>query len=129
MIVALLRQTMYKRMNKKKEVSIMKKTFGIVFLLLLIIGFTACGTNTKHDLKLEGRTTTIQYDYVNFRKSPSLSSGNVICSISYGGKVRLTGNCVDHLLDETEASSWVEVEYNGQTGWVVRPSINWSKLH
>lgn len=98
------------------------------FIVILLVGVSACGSKPHHDKNLTGRTTTIQYEIVNFRESPRLSSGNIIGEISYGERIQLTGKYVEHILDETDASSWVEIEYDGQVGWVVRSAINWMNM-
>jgi len=65
-------------------------------------------------------TTYIDWKEVNVRSNYGEASKK-IGVLKKGDRVVLTGKTYEYL--EANNSSWVEIEFNGQTAWIVRSAI------
>lgn len=70
---------------------------------------------------MENSVGTIRYEYVNMRTKPSTNS-QIVDVLYQGNSVTFTGNYIDYLFDDVYPF-WVEVEVDGQIGWVVVESV------
>lgn len=70
---------------------------------------------------MDNSVGTIRYEYVNMRSNPN--TGSKIVDVLYqGSSVTFTGNYIEYFLDDVYPF-WVEVEVDGQTGWIVMESV------
>ena len=105
------------------------KVFLLVIVVLAIVVVIKQITGEHYREEYNGKIVQIKYEYVNFRSSPKVKN-NIIGTISLGQNVILTGHEYDYLGGSKYSTEdkWIEVEYNGTTGWVVSESINWSSV-
>lgn len=106
----------------------MKKALKIALLIIAVgVFFAYCSSQfgehyTEED---EGKTYSIEWEYVNLREKPSQSS-DIIDVLHYGDTITLTGYSHENLGgDNLPDESWRKITVDGKTGWIVTDSIQW----
>ena len=119
--------------DRMKKFALVKFLLLAIFIIAIVV-FIVNSTGEKFNENNAGKTAKIQYEYVNLRSDPKVSvpeDKNVLDVIYEGQRVTLTGREYEYLggSEYTVQDRWIEVEFEGQIGWVVAPAINWFSLH
>ena len=103
----------------------MKILKGIIVVVVLFLFLYAAQSvfGEKFNAKASRQATTITWEYVNMREGASTAE-RVITQIQRGERVILTGNEFNYFGGDGSATDyWVEIEFAGYTGWIVRSAI------
>lgn len=114
---------MKKKTNRRNRIrinisSILTSIAVVAFAFIFITLATPEVQAAEH---MDNSVGTIRYEYVNMRSKPSTSS-KIVDVLYQGNSVTFTGNYVEYFLDEVYPF-WVEVEVDGETGWIVMESV------
>ncbi|MBQ7410890.1 MAG: SH3 domain-containing protein [Clostridia bacterium] len=107
------------RRNRISFSSILTSIAVVAFAFIFISLATPEVQAAEH---MDNSVGTIRYEYVNMRSKPS--TGSKIVDVLYqGSSVTFTGNYMEYFLDDVYPF-WVEVEVDGETGWIVMESVS-----
>ena len=107
---------MKKLTTKGKFVIILTTTILVIALCFALYG-------DDFNQNLENKTSTIKWEEVNLRESPSIDS-EIITTLGKGEQIIFTGKTHQYSDPAYPYDYWLEVETDNYTGWIIAKSAN-----
>ena len=90
-------------------------------VLAIALCYTLCGDSFNQNLV--NKTSTIKWEEVNLRESPSIDS-EIITTLGKGEQIIFTGKVYQYSDPGYPYDYWLEVETDNYTGWIIAKSAN-----